>query len=492
MELAAELRRALAGVCAAGAPEVRENGEWLAGLEGVQYEVSAQGDAALLHLWSAQQSLVRRVLRVATESHERVVLEVSRFGFARNAQLEFTVGGAPRETRRVEREQFAIRLRRLLADHFPDETVESLAASADLHRSLSGSYTRGLMRRGSEAVAVLAASPNEDSATIDGILTFGLIWLQDARDRARRFSVQRLRLLVPEKTSAVIAHRLGALASPSEVELFEYQPMYWRVRRIARSNAGNLATWVVARREIEQAIAAAMPEAERIQRLAPDAICIGVAPASQDVTLRFRGLEFARWRAGAMWFGLADRQEILTEERWLALQALVKQLQIHRHPSATDARHRLYRAQPERWLETMVAADPGRIDARLDPRRIYAQVPAFSSGDRGIIDLLGVTRDGRLAVLELKAAEDIQLVMQAVDYWLRVRFHHGQDDFSRFGYFPGMHLNPKPPLLYLVAPGFRFHPSMDIVLRYISPEIEIARVALAENWRRGLHVVLRQ
>jgi hypothetical protein len=249
---------------------------------------------------------------------------------------------------------------------------------------------------------------------------------------------------------------------------------------------------VVARREIEQAIAAAMPEAERIQWLAPNAICIGVVPASQDVTLRFRGLEFARWRSGAMWFGLGDHQEVLTPERWPALESLVQQLEIHRHPSATATRHRLYRAQPERWLETMVAADPGRIDARLDPRRIYAQVPAFSSGDRGIIDLLGVTRDGRLAVLELKAAEDIQLVMQAVDYWLRVRFHHDQDDFSRFGYFPGMPLNPKPPLLYLVAPGFRFHPSMDIVLRYISPEIEIARVALAENWRRGLHVVFRK
>jgi len=29
-------------------------------------------------------------------------------------------------------------------------------------------------------------------------------------------------------------------------------------------------------------------------------------------------------------------------------------------------------------------------------------------------------------------------------------------------------------------------------LRYLSPEIEIARIALAENWRRGLHIVFRQ
>ena len=101
-------------------------------------------------------------------------------------------------------------------------------------------------------------------------------------------------------------------------------------------------------------------------------------------------------------------------------------------------------------------------------------------------------RDGRLAILELKASEDIHLAMQAADYWLRVRFHHARDDFRRYGYFPEIQLNGKPPLLFLVAPGFRFHPSTDIVLRYLSPEIEVARVALAENWRHGLKVVFRQ
>src|SRR4029077_17274674 len=154
MELAAELRRALDGLCATGVPEVRENGEWLAGLDGVQYEVRPQGDAALLHLWSAHESLVRRVVRVAEESRERVVVEVARLGHSRHAQLEFVGAGAPREARRVDREQFCDRLRQILTDRFPDETVASLVTSADLHRSISGSYTRGLARRGSEAYAV--------------------------------------------------------------------------------------------------------------------------------------------------------------------------------------------------------------------------------------------------------------------------------------------------------------------------------------------------
>src|SRR6476646_7807924 len=135
MELADALRRALDGLYATGAPEVRENGEWLAGLEGVRYEVSTQGQAALLHMWSSEQSLVRRVLRVAEESENRVLLEVSRLGYSRPAQLEFVAGGVPRETRRVDREQFSGRLRRILTDHFPDENVESLASSQDLHHS---------------------------------------------------------------------------------------------------------------------------------------------------------------------------------------------------------------------------------------------------------------------------------------------------------------------------------------------------------------------
>jgi len=118
-------------------------------------------------------------------------------------------------------------------------------------------------------------------------------------------------------------------------------------------------------------------------------------------------------------------------------------------------------------------------------------VPALSAGDRSVMDLIGVTRSGRLAVVELKVAEDPHLALQAVDYWLRVRWHHAQQDFSRYGYFPGILLDNRPPLLYLVAPAIRFHSATDIVLRYLSDEIEICRVGVSEHWRRGLKVVLR-
>ena len=89
-----------------------------------------------------------------------------------------------------------------------------------------------------------------------------------------------------------------------------------------------------------------------------------------------------------------------------------------------DRRDPLYRMQPERWLESILRENLEPLDAHLDASHIYTQVPAFVAGDRGMLDLLGVLRDGRLAVIELKADEDLHLALQGLDYWIRVRWHH--------------------------------------------------------------------
>jgi hypothetical protein len=185
-------------------------------------------------------------------------------------------------------------------------------------------------------------------------------------------------------------------------------------------------------------------------------------------------------------------EQALTPATRPELERLVRTLEVQRSPLASSRQHPLYRAQPERWLESRVVADPMRIDPRIDARFLYGQVPASSAGDRGIMDLLGITREGRLVVIELKASEDVQLLMQAIDYWLRVRHHQELGDFSRYGYFPGLHISSQPPLLFLVAPSLQFHAAVDVLAHYLVRDIEICRVGLNENWRRGLRVVLRQ
>jgi hypothetical protein len=43
-----------------------------------------------------------------------------------------------------------------------------------------------------------------------------------------------------------------------------------------------------------------------------------------------------------------------------------------------------------------------------------------------------------------------------------------------------------------VAPALRFHPTTDDLLGFLAPELRMVRVGLAESWRRGLRVVMRQ
>jgi hypothetical protein len=117
--------------------------------------------------------------------------------------------------------------------------------------------------------------------------------------------------------------------------------------------------------------------------------------------------------------------------------------------------------QPERWLESVLRRDVEPLDAHLDAAHVYTQEPAFAAADRGMLDLLGVTVDGRLAVIELKADEDLQLALQGLDSWVRVRWHHlqnpdnvtGVGEFQRHGDFGGLPLAPEAPRLSLGVPG---------------------------------------
>jgi len=148
--------------------------------------------------------------------------------------------------------------------------------------------------------------------------------------------------------------------------------------------------------------------------------------------------------------------------------------------------------QPEGDLEIAVRNSITAIDAALLSDPVYRQAPAMAVADRGIMDLVAVDREGRLAVLELKATQDIQMPLQALDYWMRVRWHLDCGDFSRLGYFPNVPLSTRAPLLYLVAPALEFHPAHDTVLQFLERTVPVVRVGLGANWKKELKVIFRQ
>jgi hypothetical protein len=148
--------------------------------------------------------------------------------------------------------------------------------------------------------------------------------------------------------------------------------------------------------------------------------------------------------------------------------------------------------QGENWLATQFQHNISSFNPDLDDRYVYSQVPAYKGEDRGYVDLLSVTRSGQLVIIELKVSEDPELPFQGLDYWLRVDWHRLNGEFIRRGFFPEIALRNEPPLLYLVAPLFRFHKTFPLLAGSIDPRVPAWRVGLNDNWRSGIKVLCRE
>jgi hypothetical protein len=231
------------------------------------------------------------------------------------------------------------------------------------------------------------------------------------------------------------------------------------------------------------------------------------ARSANEVTLSLYGLEFARVRQGFVadsferqgnvTFGAGANETPLLEETEPGFTDLMQRLFESRYPEGT-VRNPLFRLQPESWLQSILAGDLSQIDDCLGGHLIYHQVPAFAGADRAMLDLLTVTRGGRLAILELKADEDLHFPLQGLDYWIRVHWLQqqrsvtGAGELEANGYFAGIPLSGDSPLMYYIVPALRVHPSMDTVLQHLSPAVSWTLIALNEAWRTEPKVIFRK
>jgi hypothetical protein len=479
-------------LAAARDAEVSEDGERVLDLAEAEWRVEPAHGKLLLHILSPRRTWTRRVLEIIEESPERLVARVERFG-RRPGRL--VVAPAPRRSlsaapRAARRRDFAAWLRRLGEREFPRARLEGLTTAPDLKRSFSPVYARARLAEANRWWAVLGVNADEGASAVDAALTFGLVWLDWNRRRYPDRVWAGLRLFLPAGRTATTANRLAALAGAS-FELFAVDELRASCARLDPGDVGNLRSELLPRRQTEELLENARSTCARFLPSSRDAIQLSVVAGRAEVSARFRGLEFARVVGEELRFGAGPKLERLTEKNFGKLKALVARLARERKPGG-PARSALYRAQPERWLESLALASPQALDPRLDPANVYAQVPAVTAGERGLADLLGATRAGRLVVIELKASADIHLPLQALDYWLAVRWHQQRSQFARLGYFPGVTLRPEPPELLLAAPALEFHPATDALLSYWKREIRATIIGLSEDWRRELRVVSRR
>ena len=439
-----------------------------------------------LQAWDHRRNLVRRVTGIERQTRGKLVLRIERFGKRTGtlSLLDLRRSAGENVTLKSDRLEFREQFRRFLRRQFPTYKIAELSTEADLEHSLSPAYPRALLRRGTSAWAAIGASA--DAFHSDGVLTFGLIWLDYLRLREPALVIHGLVLYLPAGREKTTCLRLLFL-SP---DLAQYSAFVYTEEkleeRVDLRDYGNLDT------RLEPYRRRLPSELDRM--LAPIREIDGVEAierADGELSLRVRGMEFARTSENQLLFGLQKRRPA-NSSRASEIRRLAEELSRLRSPGAIDRQNPLYLRSPEAWLESQVRKEIEAIDARLLATPIYGQVPAFAATDRGVLDLLAADRAGRLAVLELKASEDIHLPLQALDYWMRVKWHLDRHEFSARGYFPGIQLRAEPPLLLLVSPALDFHPSNERVLRYVSPGIEIERVGVSLEWQKELKVVFRR
>jgi hypothetical protein len=505
------------------AAAVLEDGRVLFDLRIARYSVAESHGRCILQLWSEERNLVRSVV-AAEHRAGSLRLMTRKMGASKPVALEL-VPNSDRRTptaRDAARRQYLRLLERVLSRAFPDWKPDSFRAATDLEHSFGPAYARGQLLRGGKgnfAEAVIGVGAEESSAMIDGVLTLGLLWLDYCREHSlKRAGPSRhfggLKIIVPAGTWQTTAERMVWLNhAAAAFQLFELDERSEELTEIDFRDTGNVESRLVHAFDVPAALARAEAGLKQVKSLIPEASWPRVevrARSAVEVGLLLHGLEFARVRTAPSAHSFTPLQEItfgagahetpLTAETETLCRELLDRLFLSRHPDGEHA-DPLFRIQPERWLESRIRTGLAEFLPGLRGDFLYSQVPAIGAGERGMLDLLTVDPAGRLAIIEVKADEDMHLPLQGLDYWLRVRALNAQREviqnrevasFERQGYFAGIEIANRPPRLLLVAPALRIHPSNEIVLRYLAPQIEWELIAVGEHWRRELKAVFRK
>jgi len=433
---------------------------------------------------------VRRLVGVRLERTGRVEVHVERFGgrIGNLAFIDLDRATNRDAVRRGTRLKYRERFRRSLHRQFPDWRLAELSTEQDLQHSLSPAYPRALLRKGRTAMAAIGAE--QDALAPEGVLSFGLIWLDYLRRRETGLHVQGLALFLPVGAEHSTCHRVRYLdPRVATYVVYIHDPAGWE-ERVEPGDYTNFATRLdVCRQSLGEAGQQLVDWVDRLSQVA------GVQRRNRpdgSVSLAVNGLEFARGTGDTLLFGLDQKHVAGCEAHLREVEQLARGLAAMRCAASADRQNPLYTRHPEAWLESQIRGAIEAVDATLYPEPLYGQVPQFAGGERGILDLLAVDRDGRLAVIEIKVDQDIHLPVQALDYWMRVKWHLDRGEFAGKGYFPGVALRPDAPRLLLVAPALDWHPTNEALLRYFRPDVDAERLGVGIEWKRDLKVMFRE
>ena len=408
-----------------------------------------------------------------------------------------TSASAITATIRAARQARCYRLAELACAFEPETRIERASLSPGARRGQPGRYARIILRRKRQRIAVAASVVPTGVGAVDAFLSAALLWFQRTSERIRPPYIDQLWLIISKEILNSTIHRVSLLRDG----LRQIIKLYVVDDALSLLEPKDCSE----RRELWKKRTARFPPVPPASMTSQTLAIVDQAPEAIDVvharhgeTLRYFGLPFARIRSlmgvERVWFGIEGAHRRMLDEAsaddWLNL---MNDLREHRSAVALDHRHALYRNAAEAWLESLLRKDITKLDPGLIIAPLHAQFRTARGGKLGIrpIDMLALRQDGRLAVIELKVSEDREHVLQGADYWRRVEAHRRRGHISKAKLFGDRKIRDESPLVYLVAPTLRVHPSFSTLARCIASDIEIYRFDINEDWRSGVRVMRR-
>jgi hypothetical protein len=486
---------------------LQQHAEWLfvssdgeaQSLRRSEIDISVSGNRLLLSCWTEKGTRAWRILDWQWNGATLLLDASRRFG-AERARLELvprTSARAIAANIQAARQFRCERLAQLAGNWQAKTTIERCALSPGTRRGQPGRYARILLRWGGERVAVTGPVVESNPSSVDAFLSSALLWFTRTRDRARPPFIGQLWLIVSEEMAKPTCYRVALLRESlrNVIRIFVVDDDLNALTSLILTELHELWTRKLAR---FPPVPPATMSAQTLAILGEAREAIDVVHSRHGETLRYFGLPFARVRSllgvERVWFGIdSSRRRLLDEASWREWQDLLRDLREHRTPYTRDHRHAFYRTAAEAWLESLLRRDITRLDPGLIIAPLHAQFRTAQSGKLGIrpIDLLALRQDGRLVVIELKASEDREHVLQGADYWRRVEAHRRRGHIAKAKLFGDKRIKDEPPLVYLVAPTLRVHPAFQTLASCISTDIEIYRFDINEDWRSGVRVMRR-
>jgi hypothetical protein len=270
-----------------------------------KYSVTESHGRCLLQLWSDERNLVRTVVDVQQRA---ACLRVTtrRLGAPRPESLEI-VPSRDRRTptaRDSERRNYQRLLERVLSRHFIYSKVDGMRSAMDLEHSFGPAYARGRLLKGTAADAIVGVGASESGATLDGILTIGLLWLEYCRkhsDSRRHFGC--LKVVVPAGAWRTTAERMALLNhAAADFQLFTLDERTEELASVDFRDTGNFESRLVHAFSAPDAIQRCRAGIDRVLELIPAAARdrVELYPRSAtEMSLLLHGLDFARVRHGA-------------------------------------------------------------------------------------------------------------------------------------------------------------------------------------------------